>query len=79
MRLVKTIPHPVLSISVFTANGKYLLKLEYMQAEITYKIDTMDLAIGGVDELEGKLTNEFLLACFEKLKSMLSDKATYLV
>ncbi len=76
MRLVKQIPHQVLSISIFSANNKYLLKLEYQGLEQIYKFDMMDL-VNGIADIEGKLSNEFLLSCFDRFKQMISDSQKY--
>lgn len=43
MRVVAEIPHSHLKITVFSWNGKYLLKIEKGMYEQTYKISEMDV------------------------------------
>ncbi len=43
MRVVTEIPHPAVKITVFSWNGKYLIKLERGPLEQTYKISEMDI------------------------------------
>jgi hypothetical protein len=43
MRVVAEIPHPEAKITVFSWNGKYLVKLERGPYEQTYKISEMDI------------------------------------
>jgi len=43
MRVVKEVPHPAVKITVFSWNGKYLIKLERGPLEQTYKISEMDI------------------------------------
>jgi uncharacterized protein with WD repeat len=43
MRVVTEVPHPAVKITVFSWNGKYLIKLERGPLEQTYKISEMDI------------------------------------
>ena len=43
MRVVAEIPNPEMKITVFSWNGKYLIKLEKGPLEQTYKLDEMDV------------------------------------
>jgi len=43
MRVVAEIPHASVKITVFSWNGKYLIKLERGPYEQTYKISEMDV------------------------------------
>jgi len=43
MRVVTEIPHPSVKITVFSWNGKYLIKLERGPLEQTYKVSEMDI------------------------------------
>lgn len=43
MRVVAEIPHPKTKITIFSWNGRYLVKFEYGLLEQTYKVSEMDL------------------------------------
>lgn len=43
MRIVKEIVHPQMKISIFSWNGKYLLKFEQGDLEQTFKVEEMEL------------------------------------
>ncbi|WOK05035.1 hypothetical protein [Imperialibacter roseus] len=43
MRVVAEIPHPKTKITIFSWNGRYLVKFEYGFLEQTYKVSEMDL------------------------------------
>ncbi|MEQ8686481.1 MAG: hypothetical protein RIF36_20625 [Imperialibacter sp.] len=43
MRVVAEISHPKTKITVFSWNGRYLVKFEYGLLEQTYKVSEMDL------------------------------------
>jgi hypothetical protein len=43
MRVVAEIPHPRTKITVFSWNGRYLIKFEYGLLEQTYKVSELDL------------------------------------
>ncbi len=43
MRVVTTIPHPQFAVTVYSWNGKYLLKFEQAMLEQTYKVSELDL------------------------------------
>lgn len=58
MRLVADIPHPHVKITLFSWNGKYLLKLERGPYEQTYKVNELD--VSGDEEVKAMLTEEFL-------------------
>lgn len=58
MRVVAEIPHPAVKITVFSWNGKYLLKLERGPYEQTYKISEMDVA--GDEEMKKLLDESFI-------------------
>ena len=58
MRVVAEIPHPAIKITVFSWNGKYLLKLERGPYEQTYKISEMDVA--GDEEMKKLLDESFI-------------------
>jgi hypothetical protein len=68
VRVIDSIPHPQLRISIFEMNAKYLVKLEAGPYEQTYKLDSADC--GGLEALK-LLVNDTLLvevaACFRKM------------
>lgn len=58
MRLVGNIPHPVFTISVFSMNEKYIVKLEGGPMEQVYKLP-MD-SVKGLEGIKEMLTEEFI-------------------
>ena len=44
MRVIAQIPHPILSITLFMWNQKYIIKYELDNLEQTYKIHELDTA-----------------------------------
>lgn len=68
MRIIDTIPHPQLKISIFQMNGKYMVKFEAGPYEQTYKVDEME--IGGLSELKSKVTDEFLVEVAAAFRTM---------
>jgi hypothetical protein len=71
MRIVKEIPHPRFKITVFSWNGKYLVKVEDAHLEQVYKIPETE--IQAFDELENMLSTPFLLRCLARFGEMSSD------
>ena len=59
MRLITTIPHHTLGISIFDWNGKFILKVEYGLAEQVYKFNK-DHFENGLEDLKKVLTDTFL-------------------
>ncbi|QSE96976.1 hypothetical protein [Fulvivirga lutea] len=58
MRIVKELVKSDIKISIFSWNGKYLLKFEQGDIEQTYKIDEYDII--SEDDLDKLITDEFL-------------------
>jgi hypothetical protein len=69
MRVIANIPHEEMKISVFSWNGKYLIKLEKGGFEQTYKISEMDFVDDA--ELEKMLDEEFLEKALDTFKVMM--------
>ena len=69
MRVVAEIPNPNLKITIFSWNGKYLLKLEKGMYEQTFKISEMD--VNGDDEIK-QLANDplFVTEAMNRFKEM---------
>lgn len=68
MRIIDTIPHPQLKISIFQMNGKYMVKFEAGPYEQTYKVDEME--VDGLVGLKSKVTDEFLVEVAAAFRSM---------
>lgn len=68
MRIIDTIPHPQLKISIFQMNGKYMVKFEAGPYEQTYKID--DTEVDGLVALKAKVSDEFLVQVAAVFRTM---------
>lgn len=68
MRIIDTIPHPQLKISIFQMNGKYLVKFEAGPYEQTYKVEETE--VEGLVGLKSKVTNEFLIEVASAFRTM---------
>lgn len=69
MRLVAEIPHVEFKVTVYSWNGKYLLKLEKGMYEQTYKISEMDVA--GDEDVKKIIENtDFINEAKERFKEM---------
>lgn len=71
MRIVTTIPHPRVKISVFQMNGKYLLKMEAGPYEQTYKI--YEDEITSIEQLQQICNEEFMKSVIQRFEAMMSD------
>lgn len=58
MRIVATIPHPEMRVSIFQMNQKYILKLEWGPLEQSFKWDEYDFA--GLEDFTTSVTNSNL-------------------
>jgi len=68
VRVIDTIPHPQLRISIFEMNAKYLVKFEAGPYEQTYKIERSECA--GLEDLKSHVNDALLVevaACFRKM------------
>lgn len=69
MRIVAEIPREDFKITVFSWNGKYLLKFERGSYEQTYKVSEMDLT--GDEDIKSILADEeFMQAVSERFVEM---------
>ena len=68
MRVVTEIPNPSIKITVFSWNGKYIIKLERGSLEQTYKVSEMDI----LDEADiPKLLDEtFIASALQRFSEM---------
>ena len=68
MRLLATIPHPNISITVFQINDKYVVKLEAGPMEQTFKFTNEE--VNGQDEIKKILDGEFMRKTIERFNEM---------
>ena len=71
MRVVAEIPHPTTKITVFSWNGRYLVKFEYGLLEQTYKVSEMDLTSEA--DIEAIISEEFIAKVMARFKDMEKD------
>ncbi|MGQ3012737.1 MAG: hypothetical protein ACT6QS_03470 [Flavobacteriales bacterium] len=71
MRIITTIPHPRIKISVFQMNGKFLLKMEAGPYEQTYKI--YEEEITSIEHLERICNEDFMNTVIQRFESMMND------
>jgi hypothetical protein len=74
MRIIASIPHPKLTISIFSMNDKYQVKFEAGPMEQTFKLSHDE--VNGVDGIRKLVDEEFLQKVMERFNEMyLSFKA----
>lgn len=71
MRIVATIPHPRIKISVFQMNRKYLLKMEAGPYEQTYKI--YEEEINSMEQLQQLCNEDFMQTVIARFEQMHTD------
>lgn len=71
MRIITTIPHPIVKISVFQMNMKYLLKMELGAYEQTYKLGEDEVA--SIEDLENICNQDFMKNVLERFIAMRND------
>ncbi len=75
MRIIANIPHPKITISVFSMNDKYLVKFEAGPMEQVFKFFHDE--VNGVEGVKQMVDDEFLDKVMERFNEMyLSLKAT---
>jgi len=67
MRIVKEITHKPCKITVFSWNGKYLIKLESGPFEQTFKVSELDVL---EEELDDILSDTFLNEALKRFDDM---------
>lgn len=72
MRVVAELPRPDCKITIFSMNGKYIIKFEKGSFEQTYKLAEMDL-LNGLDGVFQLLDEEFIGTVVARFDHMLSD------
>ena len=68
MRIIATIPHPEMRISIFHINDKYIVKFEAGPMEQAYKFNQAET--GGPDQLKEILDPAFMNHVLEQFKQM---------
>jgi hypothetical protein len=71
MRIIATIPHPQLKISIFLYNEKYIIELEAGQYKQTFKISAE--SVEGLEGVKKLITQELLNGCLERFSGMHAD------
>jgi hypothetical protein len=71
MRVIADIPHEACKITVFSWNGKYIVKLEKGMLEQTYKIDEFDVA--GIEDIKKLLDEDFISKVMDRFIQMRTD------
>lgn len=72
MRIIQTIEHPKMRISIFQMNQKFILKFEFGPLEQSYKFDELDFA--GVEDFIEQVSDSSLIAQTEiRFKEMMHD------
>jgi hypothetical protein len=71
MRIIATIPHPKVKISVFQMNNKYLLKMEAGPYEQTYKI--YEDEIQSMEQLQALCNDDFMNTVIKRFEAMHND------
>jgi len=57
MRIIDTIPHPSITISIFQMNDKFIVKFEAGPMEQVYKFNVGEC--GGLENLKLKINHDF--------------------
>jgi hypothetical protein len=68
MRIVGEIPHPSCKITLFSWNGKYIIKLERGMIEQTFKVSEMD--VSGDDDIQKILSEAFMQKAIVRFDEM---------
>jgi hypothetical protein len=76
MRIIDTIPHPSIQISIFQMNDKYLVKFEAAMMEQVFKFDINE--VKGVEALKQIINADFIDAVRKRFNEMfLQYKASF--
>jgi hypothetical protein len=68
MRIIATIPHPKLSINIFSMNDKYQLQFIAGPMEQTFKIPHSE--VNGIEGIKKMIDNLFLEKIMERFNEM---------
>jgi hypothetical protein len=68
MRIIDTIPHPSITISIFEMNDKYLVKFEAAMMEQIFKYTKEE--VKGLEDLKNKITPIFIEEVRDRFNEM---------
>ena len=68
MRIIDSIPHPSMTISIFLMNNKYIVKFEAGPMEQSFKFPADE--VGGTESLKQLITEEFQEKTLVRFKEM---------
>lgn len=71
MRIIASIPHPDIRISVFQMNDKYIVEMETGPMKQVYKFSSEE--VSGVEEIRKIIDEEFLRKAMERFYEMFSE------
>ena len=71
MRVIGDIPHPQMKITIFSWNGKYILKFEIGQFEQVFTISEMDVM--GLDAVKQMVDEAFINNVMKRFLEMRED------
>lgn len=68
MRIIDTIPHPSITISIFQMNEKFIVKFEAGPMEQAFKFDNAD--VKGLDNLKKMINPDFIETVRKRFNEM---------
>lgn len=68
MRIIAQIPHPKITISIFSMNDKYILKMEAGPMEQSFKF--LHTEVAGVEGLKELVDEEFMTKVMNRFNEM---------
>lgn len=72
MRVIEEINHPVCKITLFSWNGKFIIKFEAGSfLEQTYKVNEIDVT--GIDDIKALINDEFMAKVAARFRDMATD------
>lgn len=71
MRIVATVPHPQLKISIFSYNEKYIIEIEAAQYKQTYKI-SQD-SVNGIEDVKKLCSQSLIDGSMQRFSQMHTD------
>lgn len=71
MRVIDTIPHPKISITLFQMNDKYIVKLEAGGMEQSFKFHRSE--VPDLDSLKAIVDETFLTSAIERFNQMFME------
>lgn len=72
MRVIAELPHPDCKITIFSMNGKFIIKLEKGIFEQIYKISELDIP-DGVNGIFQLIDAEFIKSAYKRFNDMRLD------